>query len=212
MGFFGWGKKSVAGVGGNILPLCYAAPLSVDHVEVDPNTPTRVIEGNRVVTLSGTGGLTVHLMEQSEQGAARVLNFRRLEELGLSPDGALSLAISNLQREVLPRTSLKVRVESGVEQFRYVEGAGDYTASLILTEQFWKDYSIDSNAVAVVVPHRRVLAFAIDRGREGVEALRGVNRLYFDDPEENPKFLLLDAVLVRKPGCDTSWSPVSTLN
>jgi uncharacterized protein YtpQ (UPF0354 family) len=95
------------------------------------------------------------------------LGESEMRELKITPEELRSLALTNL-RNILPETE-----QHGDGPWYMLTAGGDYTASLLLFDDFWSELqeSVEGDIV-VAVPARDVVLFTGSRSQQGIEMVR----------------------------------------
>ena len=177
------------------------------HDESD--TPLKIRDGNRLVEHQFVDGVVVNVLLEGEGGFSKFVCRRDVEEWNSDAEFLLTQALKNLDEIVLAKTTLK-RNKADDRSFDvfFVEGGGDFTASLVLSDQFWFDYSIDVTKIAVAIPHRNTLVFTSDKSESSLRYLCDLLPRFFDDPEEIPNRLILNGILTCDMSSNKVWNVV----
>jgi uncharacterized protein YtpQ (UPF0354 family) len=187
-----------------IFPQLFNSLLIVDfHDESD--TPLKIRDGNRLVEHKFVDGVVVNILLENDDGFSKFVCRRDMEEWNSDEEFLLAQSLKNLDETVLVRTTLnKRKSDDGNFDIFFVDGGGDFSASLVLSEQFWFDYSIDVTKIAVAIPHRHTMVFTSDKSENSLRYLHNLLPTFFDDPEEIPNRLILNGVLT----CDVSSNKI----
>jgi hypothetical protein len=205
MGWFGFGKKKKWA---EVLPMLYPFDLDMSFAE-DSELDPAIVESNRVSSLQGPLGLKIYLLKQTADGAARMVSHGNLKEWGIDLQSLLSESIANLENQLLKNVE-PTRLENCDENIACVNGAANYTASLILSEQLFPRLGFSKKDIAIAIPHRDFLYFGSVQSDASIaklaEIAADITRDLCDDVPD--KHMLFNGVAKLDHNSDHHWSIV----
>jgi hypothetical protein len=205
MSWFGFGKKKKWA---DVLPMLYPFDLDTDCTD-STNVDDRIAESNRVGGLVGPLGLRIYLLDQAEKDVARMVSMGMLREWGIGPSELLSESILNLEKYVLPNVR-PVKLEDCDEEIAFVDGAGSYTSSLVLSEKLFSQVGFKVDEIALAIPHRELLFFGDCEVVATTAKLREIaEKEYAELSDSVPsKHLLLNGIARYDTKAPYNWSVI----
>jgi hypothetical protein len=189
-----------------VFPQLLDSSLSHSHVVEDENVSLKIREGNKLIERNFVNGVDINVLYEMDQSGMSFVCHRDVEEWKSDEEFVFTHALQNLYEKVAINAKLKQRrSDDDSGQFTFVEGAGDFAASLALCDRFWSDNAIDRSQIALIVPHRSALAFTAGKSDKEIRILRELLSLYFNDPEEQPNRLILNGILVNDGKSNDAW-------
>ncbi|MFN0194016.1 MAG: hypothetical protein ACKVP5_18925 [Aestuariivirga sp.] len=189
--------------------MLYPFELDTDYIAELPDVTPDVALDSKLVSYPAIAGLTVHLIDQSEENFGTLVTVGMLRDWRVDKNTIFSDAVSTLEKQLVPKSAI-ARYEYDDGAISFVEGAGDYNASLLLSGKLWDHLSIDATSLAVGIPHRARMCFVDAASKPSLQLLGSVVSDTFEDEEFVPKHLLSNQVLFlddSAPGC---WAPKKT--